>query len=252
MQACGQTITLKCCPRGYALNSPADPNDQCVIGFLKVPPRVPVKTRLSKSLGREIVVNLYKNFVLDVLEMLQTGRHTVVICFYPPQALHEITSWLGRDHGYDYLPQQGDDLGQRMENAFDKMFYKGYQRAILMGTDFPDLPGRIIDEAFESLHKNDVVIGPTVDGGYYLIGFNSHSFLPAVFDKMPWGSDSVFQKTVTVLKSNRSRIHFLPPWRDIDTYQDLEFFIKRHATQGSAASNTAAYLAGIKLHAIKR
>jgi len=232
------------------LNSPADPNDQCVIVFLKVPQRVPVKTRLSKSLDQEIVVNLYKNFVLDVLGMLQTGRHTTVIGFYPPQALREITSWLGRDH--DYLPQQGDDLGQRMENAFDSIFQTGFRQVLLLGTDFPDLPGSIIDEAFESLHKNDAVIGPAVDGGYYLIGFNSHSFLPAVFDKIPWGSDTVFEKTMTVLGSNRSRIHVLPQWRDIDTYQDLEFFIKRHAEKGSAASNTAAYLANIKLHAIKR
>ncbi|NQT68957.1 MAG: glycosyltransferase [Desulfobacteraceae bacterium] len=232
------------------MNSPADPNDQCVIVFLKVPQRVPVKTRLSKSLDQEIVVNLYKNFVLDVLGMLQAGRHTTVIGFYPPQALQEITSWLGRDH--DYLPQQGDDLGKRMENAFDSIFQKGFRQVLLLGTDFPDLPGSIIDEAFESLHKNDAVIGPAVDGGYYLIGFNSHSFLPEVFNKIPWGSDTVFQKTITVLGSNRSRIHVLPQWRDIDTYQDLEFFIKRHAEKGSAASNTAAYLAGIKLHAIKR
>jgi rSAM/selenodomain-associated transferase 1 len=232
------------------LNSPADPNDQCVIAFLKVPQRAPVKTRLSKSLDQEIVVSLYKNFVLDVLGMLQTGRHTTVICFYPPQALHEITSWLGCDH--DYLPQQGDDLGKRMANAFDSIFQKGFRQVLLLGTDFPDLPGSIVDEAFESLHKNDAVIGPAVDGGYYLIGFNLHSFLPEVFDKIPWGSDTVFQKTITVLGSNRSRIHVLPPWRDIDTYQDLQFFIKRHAAKGSAASNTAAYLAGIKLRAIKR
>jgi rSAM/selenodomain-associated transferase 1 len=232
------------------LNSPADPNDQCVIVFLKVPLRVPVKTRLSKSLDQEIVVNLYKNFVLDVLGMLQTGRHTTVICFYPPQALQEAISWLGRN--YDYLPQQGNDLGKRMENAFDSIFQKGFRQVLLLGTDFPDLPGSIIDEAFESLHKNDAVIGPAVDGGYYLIGFNLHSFLPKVFDKIPWGSDTVFQKTITVLGSNRSRIHVLPQWRDIDTYQDLKFFIKRHAENGSTASNTAAYLAGIKLHAIKR
>lgn len=181
--------------------------------------------------------------------MLQTGRYNVVICFYPPQALKEATAWLGRDH--DYLPQQGNDLGQRMENAFDRIFQKGFRQVLLLGTDLPDLPGSIIDEAFESLYKNDAVIGPAVDGGYYLIGFNLHSFLPEVFDKMPWGSDSVFQKTVTVLGSNRSRIHVLPPWHDIDTYQDLEFFIKRHAAQGSTASNTAAYLAGIELHAMK-
>ena len=232
------------------MNSPVDPSDQCVIVFLKVPQRVPVKTRLSKSLDQEIVVNLYKNFVLDVLGMLQTGRHTTVICFYPPQALYEVAAWLGGDH--DYLPQQGNDLGKRMENAFDSIFQKGFRQVLLLGTDFPDLPGSIIDEAFGSLHKNDAVIGPAVDGGYYLIGFNLHSFLPEVFDKILWGSDTVFQKTITVLESNRSRIHVLPQWRDIDTYQDLEFFVKKHAEKGSAPSNTAAYLTGIKLQAIKR
>lgn len=134
-----------------------------------------------------------------------------------------------------------------MANAFEKMFSKGYQHALLMGTDFPDLPGSIVDEAFKSLDNNDAVIGPTVDGGYYLIGFKSTTFLPQVFDDIPWGTEDVFEMTVKVFQKNKFKLHVLPKWRDIDTYEDLKFFYKTYSQKESSASNTAAYLASIKL-----
>jgi len=221
--------------------SPSNNNkDQCVIVFLKVPQKTSVKTRLAKSIGQEVATNLYLNFVADILETLKRSRYKFIICFYPPHAQPEAANWLG--HTQILLPQLGDNLGARMSNAFVKIFSKGFQNVLLMGTDFSDLPAEIIDTAFHSLAENDAVIGPSVDGGYYLIGFSADTFLPAVFDDMPWGTEDVFKKTMKVFSNKGLKVQVLPKWRDIDTYEDLEFFIKTYKENQSTALNTAAYL----------
>ncbi len=225
---------------------PDNHSTRCVIVFLKVPQKSRVKTRLSKFLGPEIAVDIYRNFVADILGMLNKSPYRIIVGYYPPHAQSEAVEWLGP--GYTLMPQKGNNLGKRMANAFDKIFSKGYQHALLIGTDFPDLPESIVNEAFKSLDNNDAVIGPAVDGGYYLIGFNSSTFLPQIFDDMPWGTEDVFEITVKTFQNNKSKIHVLPKWRDIDTYEDLDFFIKTHGGKQSAAANTTAYLASIKLN----
>jgi len=217
--------------------------NQCVIVFLKVPQKTSAKTRLAKSLGQEAATNLYINFVTDILVTLKRNRHKFIICFYPPHAQPEAADWLG--HTQTLLPQRGDNLGARMSNAFIHSFSKGFQNVLLMGTDFPDLPAEIIDTAFHSLSENDAVMGPSVDGGYYLIGFSADTFLPAVFEDMPWGTEDVFEKTMKVFRNKGLKVHVLPKWRDIDTYEDLEFFIKTYTESQPTASNTAAYLKSI-------
>ena len=214
-----------------------------MIVFLKVPQKTSVKTRLAKSLGQEAATNLYIHFVTDILETLKRSRHTFIICYYPPDAQPEAADWLG--HAQTLLPQRGDNLGLRMSNAFVTLFSKGFQKVLLMGTDFPDLPTEIIDTAFHSLTANDAVIGPSVDGGYYLIGFRTATFLPAVFDDMPWATEDVFTKTMKVFSKKGLKVHVLPQWRDIDTYEDLEFFIKTYTKSQPTASNTVAYLKSI-------
>ncbi len=210
-----------------------------------------MKTRLAKVLGPEAATDLYVHFVTDILETLQRGRHKLIICFYPPDAQPEAAGWLGQDQ--ILWPQQGDSLGSRMANAFIRSFSKGYQKVLLMGTDFPDLPTAFIDSAFHNLAANDAVIGPSVDGGYYLIGFRADTFWAAVFDAMPWGAEDVFEKTMTVFRSKGLKVHVLPEWRDIDTYEDLEFFIKTYTERQSTAFNTAAYLkrTGFNLKPVK-
>ncbi len=227
------------------MKKPDNHSMRCVIVFLKVPQKSRVKTRLSKFLDPEIVVDIYKNFVADILGMLNRSPYRITVGYYPPHAQSEAVAWLGP--GYTLMPQKGNNLGKRMANAFDKMFSKGYQHALLMGTDFPDLPGSIVDEAFKSLDNNDAVIGPAVDGGYYLIGFKSTTFLPQIFDDIPWGTEDVFEMTVKIFQKNKFKLHVLPKWRDIDTYEDLKFFYKTYSHKESTASNTAAYLASIKL-----
>jgi rSAM/selenodomain-associated transferase 1 len=151
---------------------------------------------------------------------LRRGDFPFYICFYPNNALKGLKEWLGDQH--HYIPQKGKDLGERMSNAFRKAFDTGFKRVVLVGSDIPDLPLEVIEEAFISLKEEDAAIGPAYDGGYYLIGFKEKTFSPQVFERMAWGTERVFEDTMKVLKNLNQRVHTLPYLRDIDTVDDLK------------------------------
>ncbi len=200
-------------------------NDKCLLFFVRNPQQGAVKSRLAGVLGEEVAVGLYKNFILDMLSTLEKGDFSCSVCFYPADALADIKEVLGAP--YRYLPQQGANLGERMEHCFLQAFSAGFLRTVLIGSDLPDLPLDIIDEAFASLQRVDAVIGPALDGGYYLIGFKKDSFTPEVFRDMPWGTETVLQQTIGVLKNHRRSVHLLPSWDDIDNLEDLKKFFER-------------------------
>lgn len=227
--------------------------NRCVLVFVRAPEKGKVKTRLSRNLNNEIVLHLYKSFAEDVIETVRRGEYNTIICYHPSDAASKITDWLGS--AYDIWPQNGKNLGERMAEAFTRAFSAGLKKAILVGTDCPDLEERIIHEAFDALNKNSAVVGPAIDGGYYLIGFNSDSFDTDIFKNMPWGSGHVFQMTVSRLKKKGVTVHLLPQLRDIDTYEDLVAFINSGEKKGTAASNTLKYLSRTNLsghHALPR
>ena len=152
----------------------------CILFFVKYPEAGLVKTRLSAELNETMAVELYRTFVLDLLSMLGKFATPFQICFFPENSLEKFMGWLGDK--YAYMPQHGEDLGQRMENSLAEAFAQGFNRAIIIGSDSPDLPEELIHEAFSSLEIHDAVIGPSVDGGYYLIGFRNDAFLPEAFE----------------------------------------------------------------------
>jgi rSAM/selenodomain-associated transferase 1 len=133
--------------------------------------------------------------------------------------LESLRKWLGED--YLYMPQQGVDLGERMKNGFIEAFAMNLKRVVLIGSDIPTLPLEFIEEAFTSLEEKDVVIGPSLDGGYYLIGFKDKKFSPRVFKGIPWSKERVFEETMGILEQEGLTVHTLKPLRDIDTIEDL-------------------------------
>src|SRR3990172_6395297 len=151
---------------------------RCLLLFVKYPDKGKVKSRLSKEFGEDTVLLLYEVFVLDVLETVNKGKYRFTICFHPPSAQEKIASWLGKS--YLYMPQNGSDLGEKMKNAFAAAFSEGFEKVMLIGSDIPDLPKEIVDEAFAS--DGEAVIAPATDGGYYLIGFRRDTFLPHIFE----------------------------------------------------------------------
>lgn len=212
----------------------------CTLVLVRAPEKGKVKTRLSKIIGNEIALNVYKRFVVDITATLQNIECNITICYHPSHAQFRITHWLG--DSYAYSAQKGNNIGERMANAFIRSFSKGFQHVILVGADIPDLTEKIIDEAFSSLQKYPAVLGPALDGGYYLIGFNANSFIPEIFKNITWGTGRVCEQTLTVFDKKKLQVHMLPIWRDIDTYEDLAHFYKIHKKNRSAAQNTISYL----------
>jgi rSAM/selenodomain-associated transferase 1 len=214
--------------------------ESIVLLFVKAPLPGRVKSRLAAVTGQVHAVNLYKNFVLDILEMLEKTGYRVRIFFYPSGAGSEVAEWLGTNR--EYMPQSGNDLGERMERAFAGVFSEGFSRAVLVGSDIPDLKATLVREAFLSLERSDAVLGPAADGGYYLIGFNRNSFFPRPFHGIEWSTPSVFQDTLGILRSASCRVHLLAEWEDIDSLAALKSFAERNDLPEFRSSRTMQYL----------
>lgn len=212
-------------------------SQECVMVFAKAPVIGRVKTRLAADIGDKAATELYRAFVKDLLGMLDGTDYPIHIHFTPYASGREIRDWLG---GADVLiPQADGDLGQRMASAFTYAFSNYIRRTVLIGTDFPDLPASFIHQAFDALLTHDAVLGPSHDGGYYLIGFNRHGFVPEVFQDMSWSTDQVFSKTVRIFERHHATVQYLDPWWDIDTHADLMGFIRRRRyAAGDAAPET--------------
>jgi rSAM/selenodomain-associated transferase 1 len=140
------------------------------------------------------------------------------------------------------MPQSGSDLGERMKQAFNRVFSEGWRNAVLIGSDIPDLTPGVISEALGSLEKNDAVIGQASDGGYYLIGFNEKTFLPRMFHGIPWGTPAVFRETMKILTASTRTVHLAPEWQDVDTLDDLKSLFERNRDPSFDNSRTMTYL----------
>jgi rSAM/selenodomain-associated transferase 1 len=213
-------------------------NSYVCLLFVKAPEKGMVKCRLAEAIGEEITLKLYKSFVLDIVRRLNDTL--LRIYFYPPDSSKEFINWIGE--GLEYMPQRGDDLGERMKNGFLQSFSDGFRKVLVIGSDLPDLKNSIIQEAFISLGINDTVIGPSFDGGYYLIGFRDDTFLPNIFHGISWGTESVFRETMKVFNESQYSVHVLPPWRDVDTLDDLQSLFFRNEHTDFRESLTMSFL----------
>lgn len=215
--------------------------DSCLIIFIKDPEPGSVKSRLAGDYDDLFAAELYGNFVLDILAGVGKGDWQLRVYFDPPEKENRIRERFGEDR--QYRPQCGMDLGEKMKNAFDDCFAEGFQSAVLIGSDFPDLPQKIIEDAFMMLaNAGDAVIGPAADGGYYLIGLKPSTFLPDVFSGISWSTESVYSETLQVLRAQGLRVEILSGWHDVDNGEDLIRLVERNRSTPFARSRTMAYL----------
>jgi uncharacterized protein len=204
--------------------------DSCVIIFVKYPVPGQVKTRLAKSIGDEAAAGFYKCCVEDTIAGLKDKRSPIHICFDPQHTKELFSDWLGKR--FNYFPQRGKDLGDKMKCAFEDVFRGSFNRAVVIGSDSPDLPAEFIEQAISALRRTTSVIGPSSDGGYYLIGFNKDDFLPQVFDEISWSTDAVLRQTIDILNRHNRTFSLLPEWHDIDTIEDVRAMMLRNGDLG--------------------
>ena len=216
-------------------------NTECILFFVKYPEKKRVKTRLAKTLGDKHATGLYKCFILDMLATLEATSPIVCICYTPEHAEQHFRTWLGNH--YLYMAQQGIDLGERMNHAFQAAFQKGFERVLILGSDLPDLPSHYITRAFEQLQAVDSVIGPSDDGGYYSLGFQKETFLPEVFQDMLWSHSSVCAETLKKLEQKNVAFSLLPSWNDIDNLDELQqWYTRNRSAETTRAKHTMHYI----------
>jgi rSAM/selenodomain-associated transferase 1 len=214
--------------------------DTAILMFVKYPESGQVKLRLSADLNEEMVPELYRCFVQDTLATVKKIDACLFVCFLPVDAQKKFQKWLGST--VFFLPQNGADLGERMKNCFSYVFKKGFRRVILIGSDSPDIPETFLHTAFTELQTHDVVLGPSSDGGYYLIGFQNTMFTSSVFEDIHWSTSTVFQETLAKIKAANCSVSVLSVWSDVDTITDLNNLISRSKNTAFKSSHTITYL----------
>jgi rSAM/selenodomain-associated transferase 1 len=195
--------------------TPVKKAGRCLGLFAKDPLAGEAKTRLGSVYDKNFRRELAESFLKDMLRVADGLENTgKVLVFSPPRSAGRMGRYL--PPGWGLLAQEGDDLGRKMESFFGWAFKNGYRQAILIGSDFPSLPPQFLNQAFELLNTKPLVLGPTTDGGYYLVGMCRYH--PEIFREIDWSSSKVFSQTVDRLKGNPG---LLPPWYDVDYPDDL-------------------------------
>jgi uncharacterized protein len=194
--------------------------DTAVMIMAKVPQAGAVKTRLCPSLSPQEAMTLYQAFLRDKIAQVQSLEAVRPTIAYTPSAGRSVFAALAP--GFTLIVQRGADLGERLANAFAQCFAAGYTGVLAIDSDTPTLPTNFLQQAITllSLPQVDVVIGPSEDGGYYLIGLRAlHHEL---FENMAWSTDVVVSETVRRATAKGLQVAWLPPWFDVDTPEDLE------------------------------
>ena len=190
-------------------------NADALIVFIKNPELGKVKTRLAADVGDASALEIYYQ-LLDHTRKVALGCQTTNYLYYSSYIDPE-DEWSSRK--FHKRLQGGYSLGQRMKSALDEVLQQ-HNKAILIGSDCPGITYELIQVGFDMLRHNDVVLGPSMDGGYYLIGMSElHGDL---FKKIPWSTEQVLPITRTKLKELDLRWDELPVLSDIDTVSDWE------------------------------
>ncbi len=190
---------------------------QALIIFVRNPVLGKVKTRIAKTLGEENALKLYKKLLAHTQLTIEDIACDKYI-FYADE-VNKNDDW---SNDLYYKEQQvAEELGERMSAAFEKIFGKGYNKVLIIGSDCYELTTGIIEEAFAALEKNAVVVGPAKDGGYYLLGMKK--FNSTLFESKAWSTNSVLQDTLKQCTQLTLSYYLLPLLSDVDEATDINF-----------------------------
>lgn len=197
-----------------------------LIVFAREPLPGKVKTRLAASLGNEVSAEIYEGMVREVLQAAYQLNDVDTVVYWA--AKKESLPLLAEQYQCCSRLQKGVDLGQRMQAAFEEMFSGGYAACCIIGSDAPDLPVAYIKDAYRLLDEQntDVVLGPSRDGGYYLLGMKQ--VIPQLFTTIAWSSSVVLEQSLAAAMKAGLSTTLLPEWQDIDTVDDLQAYYVRN------------------------
>ncbi len=223
--------------------SPLTPHAALVI-FAKAPIPGEVKTRLCPPLTPDEAATLHGSFVLDMLERSKTAVAKLKLPLdrylaCAPSSTLVFFKIMEERQGVTLIDQVGDDLGARMQQAFETMFSRGYTRVLIVGTDVPSLPLDHYQQALALLETNDLVLGPALDGGYYLIGLKR--MVPDLFVGIPWSTERVLGLTQENAMKLGLKTALISPWRDVDTIDDLHALIESSTLDAKKPKNEQSF-----------
>jgi rSAM/selenodomain-associated transferase 1 len=204
-----------------------------VVVFAKAPVPGRVKTRLAEAIGANAAADLHRAFLADLAETVASTGATGYLALAGDE--HHTGFDPYREHGFDFVTQGQGDLGDRLARVTSDLFARGHNKVVVVGSDSPTLQARHFAEAFAALERVPVVLGPSFDGGYYLIGLDSP--YPEVFADIAWSTTAVASQTLSRCRQHGLLWDLLGFWYDVDTIDDLDFLrfhLLGHLTQMNA------------------
>lgn len=211
---------------------------EALVIMARYPEEGAVKTRLARDLGPRLTIRLYRAFIDDLAGKFGT-LHRPLIWYYLPEFSPFAQLFSQR---YPCRPQAGSSLQERMLRIFEDLFGEGFQRVVVIGADVPHIPMEAVEEAFALLSATDVVLRPSSDGGYHLIGLRAAGDL---FSGIPMGTDRVLRETVERAASMGLSVHCLAPSFDVDTIGDVKRLIRLLAETDDPLPRTREALAKV-------
>lgn len=191
-----------------------DKNEDLLLIFTRNPEAGKVKKRLAADIGEKSALKVYElllKHTASVTKDLPCRKRV-----YYSERIQKDDFW--DESFYEKKVQKGEDLGERMQRAFDEGFADGFKKIIVIGSDLYDFQKEDLEKAFFELRDSDFVLGPAQDGGYYLFGMNK--VISNVFKNKKWGTSSILKDTMTDLK--KEKVAFLQDKNDIDNFKDLQ------------------------------
>ena len=190
---------------------------EAIIIFTRIPIPNKTKTRLMPCYTGLECAKLHACFLKDILMECEKAEKDIYIFYEDSGTLSVLENIIGNQ--FPFFAQEGADLGTRMHNAIEKILSQDYKNYVLIGTDIPELKSKTLEDAFLKLKESDVVLGPTYDGGYYLIGGNQS--IPEAFDDIEYGNETVIQSTTDHLIKSGYKVILLDKICDVDTPNDV-------------------------------
>lgn len=185
--------------------------------MVKQPVTGQVKTRLQPRLTPQQSADLATAFLLDSVDLaLSSPSYTPFLAFTPLKAK---TFFQNLIPDINLIPQTGKNLGRRMNEIINKLVSLEYSPIVIIGSDIPSLQTSVLEQALVSLKTCDLCLGPTSDGGYYLVGVRKP--VSSIFEGIPWGTDQVLDATLKKATNALFSISLLDVYSDVDTFADL-------------------------------